>query len=740
MGNDRGTKKIRRGGSFWSPTKEERKEKQNIKNINLGSIRLNDINEEEQTLNVCLAAVKQNGDDLQYVPEPLKAEDNIIGEALNQNAYALRFVPHQTQKYSEYVIFAVKRKPKAIKYASRRFLENRSNLIYLLAKYPKIFEYLPPEMQGDSGLVLEAIKTLPEALQYASDDLKKDKGFIFNAMVRNPSVLQYASTDLKQDKDLRQYYEDRKTADPSLKDLDLSILADSPLTAKEIAGLTAEEIAGLRDDERKLHDDINALPDDHGDASDDDDDELNAHPPAQAKEDDAFTDDDDENVEEIIADVAAQPKGADLEGSEEAKGADLKGSEEAKGPAKAKRSLMTGDARPNPERYRTPSITVTVQPEHAPNRGWRRMFTRRSNTVNADKIDETSLDILSDEEPSTDPEVIQLKVNDLKRSAAANKFIFTCALQSCNLQSRNFRKVHKPSISFLQMVSANEQNRFTVTFVDEVDREVDVHISSDVTTWQTAVFLYGRFATRINLVISPYLGIKWSYPPSFVQQIESFNFFLSTLLYGEDKLNCLQIKLILLDPPVDISPEADQEKSRGLVLANFYFLEEKWFSRVGALDFTFPAKFHHSYGNGIDRFKESIQRTQYKRATMLAVTHDDVLKQFVRSMDASFQGTKQRLWSLSNIGDDDRWKAYQGILFPSPNIPEDPFCNPKKNNYPIVFKSPSPQYTDPFMALSQPSGDGLTGVSLGGKKNGKKTKKKPSVRITKRLTRFKTKI
>ncbi len=85
----------------------------------------NNINVTEQ---VCLEAVKQNGEALYYVPEHLKTE-RICLEAVKQNGYALQFVPEHLIT-EQVCLEAVKQNEWSIRYVPEHLVTEEMCLAY----------------------------------------------------------------------------------------------------------------------------------------------------------------------------------------------------------------------------------------------------------------------------------------------------------------------------------------------------------------------------------------------------------------------------------------------------------------------------------------------------------------------------------------------------------------------------------------------------------------------------------
>jgi len=277
-------------------------------------------------------------------------------------------------------------------------------------------------------------------------------------------------------------------------------------------------------------------------------------------------------------------------------------------------------------------------------------------------------------------------------------YVFTRHANSCNNITGALGKVAEPSVvhsEILRVVEFSGKNKLLpVTFHDPV-RELDVHVSCLVRTWETAIGLYGPHANTINLILSPYLREKsyqvsrvqlkrlgsqfdkGNYAAPFSHQLQSFQRFLLKVMligrYNTDlaRIVCTRINLIVFDP--------DQEFSGGggYEIATFIYSPDaqiQWYSHVASYEFKFPPHFDAFYFDGIERFMASMKASRYySKEYIFVVSHNGVLTRFAKKQQqfARFGGTHQNVWSFSNVtnkkGVAKKWKCYRGLM-PSSNV------------------------------------------------------------------------
>ena len=119
-----------------------------------------------------LREVEDAGMALQYVPEELKGDREVVMEAVRQDGRALRFASEELKGDREVVMAAVRKSGSALRFASE-------------------------ELKGDREVVIEAVRKNGTALRFASEELKVDREFVMAAVIQDWRAHRFASEELK---------------------------------------------------------------------------------------------------------------------------------------------------------------------------------------------------------------------------------------------------------------------------------------------------------------------------------------------------------------------------------------------------------------------------------------------------------------------------------------------------------------------------------------------------------------
>ena len=140
---------------------------------------------------ICLAAVKQNGYALQYVPEKLK--DREICLAALQNGGELEYIPEKL-KDREMYLAALKQNGGELEYIPEK-LKDREICLAAVKQNGYALQYVPGKLK-DREICLAAVKQNGYALQYVPEKLK-DREICLAAVKRNGYALQSVPEKLK---------------------------------------------------------------------------------------------------------------------------------------------------------------------------------------------------------------------------------------------------------------------------------------------------------------------------------------------------------------------------------------------------------------------------------------------------------------------------------------------------------------------------------------------------------------
>jgi len=115
---------------------------------------LKEVCEDENTLQICLDAVKKNGMDLLYVPSDFRTEKICI-EAVKQNGLAMKYVPKEIIALPNFCLRAVSYDPDALIYIPDELLTLQIGII--VADDEESFECLPGSLQKRVKEILKMI-------------------------------------------------------------------------------------------------------------------------------------------------------------------------------------------------------------------------------------------------------------------------------------------------------------------------------------------------------------------------------------------------------------------------------------------------------------------------------------------------------------------------------------------------------------------------------------------------------
>jgi len=150
--------------------------------------------------------VKENGNDLQYIPEELKSNEEIVLAAVACKGQALRFAAPCFRSDRKVVWMAVKQSGRALQYASddlrgSRFLALHA-VKYCHTEHDHVLEFLPAALRDDDEVVMTSVTTSGLSLEHASDRLRACKAIVLAAVKQSGLAVRFAAEDLKLDADV----------------------------------------------------------------------------------------------------------------------------------------------------------------------------------------------------------------------------------------------------------------------------------------------------------------------------------------------------------------------------------------------------------------------------------------------------------------------------------------------------------------------------------------------------------
>ena len=151
-------------------------------------------------------AVKENLNNINYVPEELKLDKEFVLDVLRNTGVQLNRIilinrPSKLVNDEEVILAAVKNDDADINLASPRLIEDRDFIIKCVHVNPYILKYLPGYI-NDREIVKEAVKKDVYALQFAVDDLVNDKDFVLEMIRIDCNAYLFRGEDIENDRDI----------------------------------------------------------------------------------------------------------------------------------------------------------------------------------------------------------------------------------------------------------------------------------------------------------------------------------------------------------------------------------------------------------------------------------------------------------------------------------------------------------------------------------------------------------
>lgn len=146
-------------------------EEQRIESLKVnGGLHLKTFSEENRTYNVCLAAVKETGAALEYVPEDKKTYEMCF-EAAKRNGDALRFVPQEHIK-EELIMAAVKHSGMALQYIPDK-MRTREVCLIAAASASEAYKFIPEDLINAEFVLKVAQKSGFNSISNLPKEFKK---------------------------------------------------------------------------------------------------------------------------------------------------------------------------------------------------------------------------------------------------------------------------------------------------------------------------------------------------------------------------------------------------------------------------------------------------------------------------------------------------------------------------------------------------------------------------------------
>lgn len=142
------------------------------------------------------AAVSQNGEVLEYASAELRADPEIVLTAVIQKASALNFASEELRADRKFMLELVKRGSRyVLLYATDKILADREFVLAVVSQNGIALEFLSAELQADREVVLAAVSNNENALEFSADALRTDPDIMHmainkvgNGVIWNPVV------------------------------------------------------------------------------------------------------------------------------------------------------------------------------------------------------------------------------------------------------------------------------------------------------------------------------------------------------------------------------------------------------------------------------------------------------------------------------------------------------------------------------------------------------------------------
>jgi len=121
-----------------------------------------------------LAAVRQSGLHLCFLPTELRADREVVLEAVQQSGRALQYAAEELRVDREFVLEAVRQSGLALEYVSAEFCADREFVLEAMRENGFALAFAAAELRADREVVLEALRYDKTTIQFAARKLQVD--------------------------------------------------------------------------------------------------------------------------------------------------------------------------------------------------------------------------------------------------------------------------------------------------------------------------------------------------------------------------------------------------------------------------------------------------------------------------------------------------------------------------------------------------------------------------------------
>eukprot|EP00971_Amphidinium_carterae_P250661 4976091-Amphidinium_carterae.1 len=151
---------------------------------------------------VVLAAVRQNGQALEYAAAELQADYEVVKSAVRQSGIALAHGSTELRSDFGVVMEAVSCDGRALQFAQPKMQADKRVVLAAVLSQSCSFRHAAMELRSDRRFVLQVVELAGLALEHASEDLRADRQIVLTAVLENGLSLEWASEDLRADRDV----------------------------------------------------------------------------------------------------------------------------------------------------------------------------------------------------------------------------------------------------------------------------------------------------------------------------------------------------------------------------------------------------------------------------------------------------------------------------------------------------------------------------------------------------------
>jgi hypothetical protein len=148
-----------------------------------------------------LDLVIKDGYLLKGLNDEQKNSKEIVLAAVKQNGFALQYASEIMKSDKEIVLTAMQSKTNAIKFASSKFLSDEKFILEVIELDGSILELISEDLKNNKEIVLIACNENGSNLEYASDNLKSDPEVVKVATDQWPDAIKYSKIKTNVDKD-----------------------------------------------------------------------------------------------------------------------------------------------------------------------------------------------------------------------------------------------------------------------------------------------------------------------------------------------------------------------------------------------------------------------------------------------------------------------------------------------------------------------------------------------------------